>query len=99
MAGAIPARSAAMTLDEVIARLSAQVTPASDRDLVVVPNERSAPLPVGLTAIDHRLVDLLFVEAALIDRILAGDFRAVPTEAWSERVIHWLQAGTVVFDR
>lgn len=115
MARATPARSATMILDEVVALLCAhgvveglltigsmargQLTPASDLDLVVVLNELPAPLHVGLTTIDRRLADLLFVEASLIDRILADDFRPVHAEAWLGRVIRWLQAGTVVFDR
>jgi predicted nucleotidyltransferase len=69
-----------MTLEQVIARLSHHLavdglltigstgrdtlTPTSDYDLVVVLADPPLPLGVGITSIDHRLTDVLFVTTA-----------------------------------
>ena len=103
-----------MTLSQVIARLSRreivdglivigsaskdELTPASDYDLVIVLSDMLLPLHVGLTAIDRRLTDLLFVATAEIEQILALD-GPVDGEAWIGRIVRWLQAGTILLDR
>jgi predicted nucleotidyltransferase len=109
------AKSAGMTLDEVVSRLSTRarvegvlligsagadkLTPASDYDVVVVLTEMPAALdPCGVTTIDGRLTDLLFVSARQLDEILvlAGP---VDGQAWLGRIIRWFESGTILFDR
>ena len=107
-------RSHTMTLDEVIARLSehevvdglmlvgsaggATFMAASDYDLVVVLSDMPAPLQVGLTTIDGRLADLLFVTVEQVEQIL-DLAQPVDAEDWIGRIVRWLQGGQVVFDR
>lgn len=103
-----------LTLDEVIRRLAEHVAvdgllligsaseaaliPASDYDLVVALAEMPVPLHVGVTSIDRRLTDLLFVTTAQIEEISALD-APVGAEEWLGRIIRWLQAGQILFDR
>jgi len=74
------------------------MTPASDYDLVVVLNTMPVPLHVGLTWINHRLTDLLFVRTEELDDIKA---LAEPVSAPKPigRLIHWFQSGKILFDR
>jgi hypothetical protein len=103
-----------MTLDEVIERLSRHavvegvltlgttgkdtLTGASDYDLVLVLSERPTALHVGLTTIDRRLADLLFVTVSQVQEILALD-GPVDGDAWIGRIVRWFVAGTIVLDR
>ena len=112
---AVASQSADLTLGEFIARLSAKdavdglfvigsaglarLTPASDYDLIVVLREMPVPVRVALTYVDHRLTDIIFVDAAEIDAI----FEACPPSgvpSWdTAQLLRWLRAGQVVFDR
>ena len=71
---------------------------ASDYDLIMVLSEMPAPLHVGLTYIDRRLTDIIFVKTQTIERILALD-KAVDADDWMGRTIRWLQEGRIIFDR
>ncbi len=110
----IASQTNTLTLEEVIARLSkreavegilligssieGRLTPASDYDLVLVLNAMPVPLHVGLTWINHRLTDILFVRSGELDDITA---LAEPVSASKPmgRLIRWLQAGKILFDR
>lgn len=114
MSQTIDSRSNTLTLEEVIVRLSkseavegilligsaneGRLTSASDYDLVVVLNTMLVPLHVGLTWINHRLTDLLFVRSGELDDITA---LAEPVSAPKPmgRLIRWLQSGKILFDR
>jgi hypothetical protein len=72
--------------------------PASDFDLVLVLSQMPVPLHVGLTYIDQRLTDIIFVKSTTIDEILGLD-APVSTDAWVGRTIRWLQDGHLAFDR
>lgn len=75
-----------------------KLTPASDYDLVVVLAEMPLPLHVGVTYIEGRFTDLIFVTAAQIEEIIAlAD--PVSGEVWLGRTIRWLEVGTIIFDR
>lgn len=73
--------------------------PASDLDLVVVLEEIPAPLDCcGITYIDHRLTDLIFVASERLGEIL--DLEApVDGAAWLGRIIRWFQEGRILHDR
>jgi predicted nucleotidyltransferase len=108
------ASTAHLTLEETLERLSrhpavdglltigstgrATLTPVSDYDVVVVLSEMPVPLGVGITYIDHRLTDVLFVTAAQVGEIIAA---AEPLDgnAWVGRMARWLIDGAVVLDR
>jgi predicted nucleotidyltransferase len=109
------AKSAGMTLDEVVSRLSMRarvegvlligsagadkLTPASDYDVVVVLTEMPEALdPCGVTTIDGRLTDLLFVSTGQLDEILGLD-EPVDGEVWLGRIIRWFETGAILFDR
>jgi len=114
MSQTIDSRSNTLTLEEVFVRLSkseavegilligsaneGRLIPASDYDLVVVLNTMPVPLHVGLTWINHRLTDLLFVRAVELDDITA---LAEPVSAPKPmgRLIRWFQSGKILFDR
>jgi len=114
MSQTIDSRSNPLILEEVIVRLSkseavegilligsaneGRLTSASDYDLVVVLNKMPVPLHVGLTWINHRLTDLLFVKAGELDDITA---LAEPVSAPKPmgRLIRWLHSGKILFDR
>lgn len=103
-----------MTLDEVIERLSRHaevegvltigttsqdtLTDASDYDLVLVLSDMAPALHVGLTTVDRRLADLLFVTVPQVQEILALD-GPVDGDAWIGRIVRWFVAGTIVLDR
>lgn len=106
--------TADLSLDAALARLSRHpavdglltigstgrdaLTPASDYDVVVVLSAMPAPLGVGITYIDHRLTDVLFVTAGQVEEILAAEAPLDP-DAWVGRMARWLLDGAVVFDR
>ncbi len=75
-----------------------KLTPASDFDLVIVLTALPLPLHVGVTSIDHRLTDLIFLTSAQIEEILATTSPIEP-EAWLGRIVRWLQDGAIIFDR
>ncbi len=75
-----------------------KLTAASDFDLVIVLAESPLPLHVGVTTIDHRLTDLIFLTSAQIENVLALD-ASIDRNEWLGRIVRWLQAGTIVWDR
>jgi hypothetical protein len=105
-----------MALSEFVARLachpavdgilaigstaSAALGPASDYDLVLVLNRAPLRLTVALTYVDHRLTDIIFVDAAEIEHILAPGPADAAGLAWGPgRLVPWLKGGTVLYDR
>jgi hypothetical protein len=105
-----------MTLSEVVARLSehtavdgilaigstaaSALNPASDYDLVLILNRAPLRLTVALTYVDHRLTDIIFVDAAEIERIIAPETDSGAPLIWGEaRVVPWLLSGTLLYDR
>jgi hypothetical protein len=76
------------------------LNPASDYDLVLILNTAPLRLTVALTYVDHRLTDIIFVNAAEIERIIAPETDAGAPLIWGEaRVVPWLLNGTVLYDR
>jgi predicted nucleotidyltransferase len=73
--------------------------PYSDYDLLLVFETLPAPLSVGLTWIDGRLTDLIFVMAAEIDQLVTGGPRAAFAEGMTGRLITWLRDGRIMLDR
>lgn len=71
---------------------------ASDYDLVIVLREAPQTWYVGITTIEGRMADLLFVAASAINAVQAlaapvsQDHSLVP-------IIRWLQSGHIIFDR
>ncbi|NOZ29826.1 MAG: hypothetical protein GXP39_17500 [Chloroflexi bacterium] len=110
----VPSASSRMTLAEVVDRLARNervsgvlvigstrrdaLTPASDYDLIVVLSENPLSLHVGVTYIDHRLTDLIFLRGEQIEQVLALD-APVDGDAWLGRIVRWLQDGRIVWDR
>lgn len=112
--GTTPATSNNLSLADVLARLAQhetvqgvltigttagdRLTPASDYDVVIVVPELAGLEPYGITYIDGRLTDLLFVTTAQLDQILALS-QPVDSRDWLGRIIRWFEDGTIVFDR
>jgi predicted nucleotidyltransferase len=104
-----------MTLDQFIERLRGRAEidglivmgsaaagapgPHSDYDLLLVFETLPAPLSVGLTWIDGRLTDLIFVTTAELDRLVSGGPQAVPADGQTGRLIAWLRGGRIALDR
>ena len=102
------------SLDAVIARLQQHeqiegllqigslaenaLTAASDYDLVIVLREAPQPWYVGVTHIDGRFTDLVFVAASAMDAVQALT-SSVPHNHELAPVIRWVQNGVIVFDR
>jgi hypothetical protein len=79
---------------------AAALNPASDYDLVLVLNRAPLPLTVALTYVDHRLTDVIFVDAAELEHVSAPDTVDPASLAWGPaRVIPWLKGGNVLYDR
>ncbi len=77
--------------------VSNTLTPASDYDLVIVLKGVERAWYVGVTAIDDRFTDLLFVSANALRQIRA---LASPLATGHELapVIHWFERGAILFD-
>lgn len=109
-----PAATAQMTLDEVCARLArhpqvtgllligsaqrADVPAYADYDLVIVLADNPLRLHVGVTTIDGRLADLIFVTRPDVHAILNAS-RPLDPGVWVGRLAAWLSEGTIRFDR
>jgi predicted nucleotidyltransferase len=107
-------QSNTFSLEEVISRLSRReavegvliigsavekvLNSASDYDLVVLLAQMPAPMHVALTYIDHRLADLIFVTTQEIDALIEMEVE-VTQDSWEGKLLRWLQAGYVAFDR
>lgn len=106
-------RTEALSLDELVARLGRRPDvlgvveigsfatggerPESDHDLVIVLEDASAAPRVGLTTVRGRLTDLLFVDAAEIDRIREAD-APLDAASWTGRTAIWLRDGNLRHD-
>lgn len=107
--------TAAITLEQFIGRLRQRAEveglivmgsaaggapgPHSDYDLLLVLKALPAPLSAGLTRVDGRLMDLIFVTAEEVARLLSRGPQAVPAEGMTGRLIGWLREGHIRFDR
>ena len=107
--------TAAITLDQFIGRLGQRAEvegligmgsaargapgPHSDYDLLVVLKTLPAPLSVGLTRVDGRLTDLIFVTAEEIERLVSRGPQDVPADGMTGRLMGWLREGQIRFDR
>ncbi|MCU0522959.1 MAG: hypothetical protein MUF84_20015 [Anaerolineae bacterium] len=77
------------------------LTSASDYDLVIIHQLDSDPLPpwyVGITQIDRRLTDLIFVAATEVARLISLVTPVAPSDALAP-IIRWVQHGTIAHDR
>lgn len=108
------ARTVAMTLDEVVARLARDaavdgvlimgsggagaLTPESDYDVLVALAESPAPLSLAFTTVDGRLSEVLFTDAATLDRLLAAA-PPLPDDSADATLVGWVQTGRIAFDR
>jgi hypothetical protein len=111
---AFAAPTTAWTLDSVIAQLTKQpkidgvmligslpagtFNPFSDYDIVIVLQDTPLLWYVGVTCIDHRFTDLLFVAPTALEQI-AALAAAVALNDPLTPIIRWLQRGQIVFDR
>jgi len=102
------------SLDAVLARLkqheqvvgllqigslaNGRLTPASDYDLVIVLRDAPQSWYVGVTQIDRRFTDLVFVAASAIESVQALTTPVAPNAELAP-IIRWLANGIVVFDR
>jgi len=76
-----------------------KLTPSSDYDLVVVLSELPEGLePYGLTYVNNRLTDLLFVTTEQLDEIQALK-APIDSWIWLGRIVAWFETGRIVFDR
>ena len=108
------AQTTAWSLAEVVARLSqhprvegmmqigsratASFNPASDYDLVIVLTDSPQPWYVGVTSIDSRFTDLLFVARSALTTI-ATLARPLAFDDVLTPIVRWLQQGQILFDR
>ncbi len=79
------------------------ITDASDYDLVIVQRgeqgaEAQPPWYVGMTQVDHRATDLVFVAASEVERLSTLTTPIGPGDGLAP-IIRWIQRGHVVFDR
>ena len=108
-----PASTVGLTLDAVLARLErhAAVTgllqigsasqpgfsQSSDYDLVIVLREAAAAWYVGVTWIDQRLTDLIFVADAQLSRLADLDAPITPGHELAP-MVPWFQTGRIRYD-
>lgn len=108
------ARTSAMTLDEVVARLSRSdavdgvlimgsggsgtLRPESDYDLLVVLAESPAPLGLAVTTVDGRFSEFLFTDVATVERLLVAA-PPLPDDSADAALVGWVQSGRIAFDR
>lgn len=76
---------------------SRALTSASDYDLVIVLQDTPRLWYVGVTQIDRRFTDLIFVTASTVERICALE---TPTQFDDELapIIRWITSGHILFD-
>jgi predicted nucleotidyltransferase len=111
----IPSPTTNLSLGEVTARLAAnpavaglltigsasrgEVTQVSDYDLIVVLSESPMPLRVGLTHVEGRLTDIIFVNVGEYARLL-GEPDPIGNAQWADvQLLRWLRDGRVLYDR
>jgi hypothetical protein len=104
--------TAAWTVDQLVARLAERkevvgvlaigslgreaLRPASDYDLVLVLRRAVRPWYVGVTEVDGRLTDLIFVDAGELGAVLELDRPITPDHPLAP-VIRWLRQGRVLY--
>jgi predicted nucleotidyltransferase len=104
----------AMTLDELIARLSerdvvagivlfgstssAELHPSSDYDLLLVLDMSPAPANIITTWVNGRLAEVYCTTREAIDRLIA-DPSTWPDDSQEGAVVHWFRDGRIVHDR
>lgn len=71
---------------------------ASDYDLVIVLADTPHPWYVGVTTIDERFTDLLFVASAALTQIAELE-QALAAGDTLTPIVRWLQQGRILFDR
>lgn len=77
---------------------NANFNSASDYDLVIVLADAPCPWYVGVTTIDSRFTDLLFVAHAALTQI-AGLKQPLAADDTLTPIVRWLQQGRIIFDR
>jgi predicted nucleotidyltransferase len=93
------ARNQNVTGALVIGSLAAgTINPASDYDLVIVLNATPRPWFVGITTIDNRPTDLIFVSTTAVQAVAALT-APVSQDHELAPVIRWLSTGDIRFDR
>lgn len=71
---------------------------ASDYDLVIFVSNAPQLWYVGVTSIDQRFTDLLFVDGAALPRITALEHSLTARDELTP-IVRWLQRGVIHFDR
>jgi predicted nucleotidyltransferase len=108
-----PSPSSDLSLDQVFARLKSHkqvkgvlllgsvttdaFNPASDYDLVILLDLDDRPWFVGVTQIDHRLADLIFVSHEAAQKAACFDSSVEAPEELAP-IRRWLKMGTIVHD-
>ena len=109
-----PSKTFTTTLDEVLRRLAAQpvvdglmvvgsaargeLQSASDYDLVVLVSDMPVPVDMGVTVIDQRNTDLIFITTAELDSIIDSD-EPVNPYTFLGRAFLRMADGRIEFDR
>ena len=109
-----PSKTSATTFDEVLRRLQVQpvvdglmvvgsaargeLQPASDYDLVVLISDMPVPVDMGVTVINRRNTDLIFITTAQLDTIIEGD-EPVDPYTFLGRAFLRMADGRIEFDR
>jgi hypothetical protein len=73
-------------------------SPTSDYDLVIVLRDAPVPWYVGVTSVDYRFTDLLFVNPTALEHIAALSTPVALNDSLTP-IIRWLETGQIVFDR
>jgi hypothetical protein len=114
MEHSLPSQSAHWPLERLIARLSqqpsvagllavgslvdAEISSSSDYDLVIIADDIPAPWCTGITRVEDRLADLIFVSSNEVDKIGTLDAPLPPSHPQAP-VMRWLMQGKILFDR
>jgi hypothetical protein len=74
------------------------LTSASDFDLVIILRDAPQPWYVGVTTIEGRFSDLIFVAASTLDEVVALN-EPIPSGHALAPILRWLKNGKSLFDR
>jgi predicted nucleotidyltransferase len=75
-----------------------QVSSQSDYDLVIIFDEAAKSWYVGVTFIENRLTDLIFVRSSEIERVLALDTPVAQNDELAP-IIRWVRDGEILYAR
>jgi len=75
-----------------------QVSSQSDYDLVIIFDEAAKSWYVGVTFIENRLTDLIFVKSSEIERVLALDTPVAQNDELAP-IIRWVRDGEIIYAR